>query len=171
MDRAPIGYAKGICNLYGSGNLLPIITMKTLTNLVLAILLCGSVNAATLTVRETSSTNTFKLDEKSKGASWAMDSYDNERTVQAIVAVTPVELEKKPVVEIYYIRLDAPRTPTLGQATATITKVQMSEALTVKFEGNPKMKDAWAARMLIEGKVVAVAAENDTALKWVTALK
>jgi hypothetical protein len=132
----------------------------------LAASLCAT--AASVSVRETASSSRFKLDPKYRSASWAAAAYDQHRTVEISTHVSPAELAAGVVVEVAYMDPTQPERGVYAPAHS-ITQTTLSHRGPVEFvwEAAPSRKDAWAARVIVGGKVTAWAAENDKALAWI----
>lgn len=146
--------------------------MKTKTALLFAsaVLMACVSHAASVTAREVNSSSKFKLDPKYRSSNWAANSYDQTRVVEISVQLKPAELSAGVTYEVAYIDPTQPAATAYKVVTAPVDALSFKAAQTLVWEAANTRKDAWAVRVLVGGKAVAWAAENEKALAWVKGL-
>lgn len=145
--------------------------MKTIQTLAAFAALCAatlSASSASLSVRETASTVRDSFPNQPKDA----DSIHG-REVRADVSLSPAELANEPVLQIYYVPHLIPGRGPLDIAEVKLDSASSSTTQKLEFKAvkSSKKTTAWAARVIVGGKPVAWAAENEKALAWIKALE
>lgn len=142
--------------------------MKPLYALAALLLSTALASAATISARETSASSTHPLGSKSpKDAT----DFVFTRELRTEVQLSPQEQAAGATVEVFYCRPAMQDRQLAGEAKAAAKETTSINTHKVSYEGAKNWKAYWAARVVIDGKIVAAAAENDKALAWLKARK
>lgn len=136
---------------------------------VVALISASLASAATISARETSASTIKPKGSSQKDANFT--DYTYKRDLRTEATLSHSELAAGAYIEVFYCRPDI-----RGAELATQNVIKAEQLTSVSthnlvFEGRGTWKPYWAARVIIAGKVVAVAAENDKALTWIKARK
>jgi len=146
--------------------------MKTIRNLFTCLafaLACTGAVAASITARETAARSTNIL--KNPGAN--SSNWVHARTVTGEVQLSPQEIKDGGTVELYYCAIALSGRGKLANKTLPLTgKSSETFVQDLEFTGYKSWSEhsAWAARVIVGGKAIAWAGENDKALAWIKAL-
>lgn len=143
--------------------------MKPLYALAALLLSTALASAATISARETSASTLKPEGSKKKDANFTDYTYKRELKTEATLSQS--ELTAGAYVEVFYCRPDIRGGELATQKIIKADQLTSSTTHSLVFEGRGTWKPYWAARVIIDGKVAATAAENDKALAWLKARK
>lgn len=142
--------------------------MKPLYATAMLLLSAALGSAASITAREVSTTTAHPHGSKAKEGS---AEFVFTRELRTEAALSPAEIAAGARVEVFYCRPAMQDRQLAGEASAPAKDAKSIATHKVSYEGAKNWKAYWAARVIIDGKVVATAAETDKALAWVKARK